>query len=99
MPADSPLTRLTDYELRHLISHLIATGRAVDLHRLLELELADGRNAWFEAKGAGGRTGEYAADLAAAWQLARTTRDIPRQLRYALMSASVRSHWQFVSRF
>jgi hypothetical protein len=97
LPADSPLTRLTDYELRHLISHLIATGRAVDLHRLLELELADGRNAWFEAKGAGGRTGEYAADLAAAWQLARTTRDIPRQLRYALMSASVRSHWQFVS--
>lgn len=96
MPADGPLARLTVYELRHLISHLIATGRAVDLHWLLELELADGRNAWFEAKGAGGRTGEYAADLAAAWQLARTTRDIPRQLRYALMSASVRSHWRFV---
>jgi hypothetical protein len=96
LPADGPLARLTIYELRHLTSHLIAAGRPADLHRLLELEQADGRNAWFEVKGADARTGEYAADLAAAWQLARSTRDIPRQLRYALMSASVHSRWQYL---
>ena len=94
MSAEGLLTRFTAYELRHLTSHLIAVGRAADLHRLLELEQSDGRNAWFEAKSADGRTGEYAADLAAAWQLARTARDVPRQLRYALMTASIRSRWQ-----
>ena len=94
MPTSDPLAALTAYELRHLTSHLVAGRRAADLHHLLELERADGRNAWFEAKGADSRTGEYAADLAAAWQLARTERDIPRRLRYALMSASVRSRWQ-----
>lgn len=91
MSADGLLAGLTAYELRHLTAHLIASGRQKDLHRLLELEQSDGRIGWFEAKSRGGRSGEYAADVAAAWQAARTARDLPRQVRYTLVSASLHS--------
>jgi hypothetical protein len=94
MREEGPLARLSDYELRHLTGHLIASGRVADLHRLLGLERPDGRNAWFEAKTAGGGTGEYAADVAVAWRSATAAGDVPRQVRYALMTASVRSRWQ-----
>ncbi len=46
-PNDNPLAYLTEYDLRHLTTHLTLSGRTDDLHRLLQLEWiqADERSA------------------------------------------------------
>jgi hypothetical protein len=97
---DNPVTRLTEYELRHLVAHLNDAGRPGEVHRLLTLLTGECRNAWFEARTAYGDTSGYLADVESAWRLAdsaaRTedggrTRAVGLQVRYALVTASVRS--------
>ena len=95
--ADNPFHRLDQYQLSHLAAPSKA-GRAEDLHRLLAMSTASGRNAWFEAQDETGQAAGYVADLDIAWSLAdeATARtpsraSIGMQFRYALVSGSFRS--------
>ena len=96
-----PLEHLTYYELRHLVAHLAAAGRAEDLDQLLVLETDEGHNAWHRRKYAIGDVAGYLEDINEAWGLTgdgpRTRRVAAvRGLRYALMVASVNSLSQSV---
>ncbi|MFI6604000.1 hypothetical protein ACIBHX_47875 [Nonomuraea sp. NPDC050536] len=72
------------YGRRHLATHLIAAGRADDLHRLL----ADHGNAWFRVHDEAGDLAGYLRDVA----LAREAADsIPLEIRYRLIEACVSS--------
>lgn len=92
----NPVAHLNEYELRHLVAHLEATGRTEDLHRLLALESSNHSNAWYEAKEAIADTAGYLGELAIAWRISEdefTNRcsqlAIGLQCRYALIVASV----------
>jgi hypothetical protein len=67
---DNPLIRLSGYELRHLASHLVESGRANELNSLLQIETATGGNAWFDAKEAAGDRFLFASDVELAWTVA-----------------------------
>ncbi|MFF3333975.1 hypothetical protein ACFYWX_31240 [Streptomyces sp. NPDC002888] len=88
---------LTEYELSHLVAHLAVAGREGDVHTLLRHEKPDRRNFWHAAKTRAGQTGGYVADLKRARALAEEDAEHPgcgnlgRQIRYALMIASMRS--------
>lgn len=98
LAADPAAASVDDgYPLRYLAQHLIRAGRACDVHALLAAEgpRADGtasavgkQNLWFTAHDVAGDVHGYLADL-------RLARDVVngagRQLRYALMQASVTS--------
>jgi hypothetical protein len=95
---NNPFSRLTEYELRHLVGHLEASGRADALHRLLLTETGAGRNAWYEAKEGLGDCAGYMADIDRAWRLvdaeppgSRPEAAIGRQCLYALISSSLNS--------
>jgi hypothetical protein len=84
------------YGLRHLMTHLVASGRTEEMHRLLVLETKEQRNVWYEAKEAAGDTVGYLADVTRAWQDAekeytnhQSPISIGRQCRYALITASL----------
>jgi hypothetical protein len=65
----NPFGRLREYELRHLAEDLEELGPHEKLHRLLLLEDAKGRNAWYEAKDATGAGAGYVADVERARQI------------------------------
>ena len=99
MQDSDPLRDLTAYEVSFLPAHLEAAGRALDLHRLLRLTQSDGANAWYATKR---DISKYLEDVARAWRLADEETEIARerdgeavrlgrQVRYALITASVRS--------
>ena len=94
------------YPLRHLANHLIAAGRASDLHQLLQTEhvLGAGRsvNVWFTAHDQADTIDDYLADVDAARRECQTRTDraltacqpavtLADELRYWLISASVTS--------
>ena len=89
------------YGLRHLAAHLEASGQDDELHRLLNLETAQGKNLWHESKEAVGDMTGYINDVMRAWRLARVgydRKDIKRtgklialQNRYALIFTSINS--------
>ncbi|MFF5076252.1 hypothetical protein ACFY36_04325 [Actinoplanes sp. NPDC000266] len=82
---------LTDYELRHLVGHLVAGGDEDHLHRLLSLPDGAG-NAWFAAKREAGAIGDYADDLGAARRVAvADPSGLAHEVRYGLMTASLNS--------
>jgi hypothetical protein len=94
----NPFSRLTAYELRHLVVHLDALGRADALHRLLLTETSAGRSAWYEANEGRGDAAGYMADIDRAWRLvdseppgSRPEVAIGRQCLYALISSSLNS--------
>lgn len=90
--ANNPVSSLTEYELRYLTTHLFEAGRWGDLHHLLSLEAAEGKNAWYEAsREVIGDKQIYRDDLALGWRAAEETNDLPAQCRYALMTASLNS--------
>ena len=81
--SESPVAGLTSYEVGHLAAHLEASGRAGDLHRLMELwwvtepaALAhrdvpvSAQNPWFAAHDRTGDLAGFASDVARAWRLA-----------------------------
>lgn len=92
---NNPFSHLTAYDLRHLVVHLAASGRADALHHLLLTETGAGRNAWYEAKAGRGDGAGYLADIARSWRLAdseppgsRSEAAIGRQCLYALIASS-----------
>lgn len=82
------------YERRNLVAHLAKAGCFAELHDLLSREAPDGSNRWWRVRSEAGETAGYLADL----DLARQYSHAPKlQLRYALMSASVRATTAHVS--
>ena len=71
-----PFDALGEYERRQLVHHLAETGRGTDLARLLCLETAEGRNAWFELRDGMGEAAMYLADLAQSRAAARSLPDL-----------------------
>lgn len=100
-----PLARLTPYELRHLVAHLLEHDRVLDIHRLLRLEAvseAGRQNAWHAAKERAGAEAEYLAELALvlqaveretqlALQNGTTAASVGLLVRYWLVGASLRT--------
>jgi hypothetical protein len=82
----NPVAHLNAYELHHLVAHLNASGRWVDIHALLGLEWEQAeevlflqreskvrrQNAWYAAKEGSGDTNGYLADLDIARTLAES---------------------------
>ena len=100
--ATNPVRQLTAYELRNLVAHLVAAQELDTLRRLLVLETAEGRNAWYEAKAGEGELASYGLDVSAALRAVQevpvnSSADsalVPRlgdQYRYALMLTSLNS--------
>jgi hypothetical protein len=89
------LAALSDYELDHLVAHLTQAARLDDVYRLLTLETAEGRNAWFDAKERVQKLSGYVADVESAILTVRnatqatTARRLAVEYRYALTLASV----------
>jgi hypothetical protein len=85
------------YAVRHLMAHLVAAGRAEDLHRLLALTDRQGGNQWFAAKTAADDLGGFTVDVAAAWEMLRNRsnstdpRNLRIEARYSFAMSSVRS--------
>src|SRR5438876_687661 len=87
-----PFSQFTSYEFAHLVSHLEEAGRFDELHRILSLETARCRNAWYEVKAARDDIDGYIADLTRAWRIAAMhPHSIALQCQYALMASSVKS--------
>jgi hypothetical protein len=85
---EGPLDAVNPYEVRHLVQHLYGAQRGDDVHRLLSLETPAGGNALFEAKE---DTADFLADVDLAHRLAAAAGRTDLRLRYALVSASIRS--------
>jgi hypothetical protein len=68
---ESPLSRLSEYELRNLPVHLDVIGDHENLFRLLDLETPEGKNAWFLAKSTlDTSASSYTEDQKLAWAVA-----------------------------
>ena len=57
------LVALDEYELRHLVVHLVEAARFEYLHRLLGLQTSAGQNSWFDAKQRARDSAGYASDV------------------------------------
>ena len=85
------------YAIRHLVAHLVAAGRAGDLHRLLALTDMQGRNQWFAMKAAADDLTGFTTDVATAWGMLRDransadARTLRTEVRYSFAMSSVRS--------
>jgi hypothetical protein len=102
-PPDGPFAALDDYDVRHVVTHLMRAGREQDVHRLLHLETgAERRNGWFAERERRGDVGGYLDDVAQAWTAAsRAVADaiadgrqavaLPVELRYTLITSSINS--------
>ncbi|MER5421910.1 hypothetical protein [Streptosporangium roseum] len=104
LPALAAHPRLGDadggYGFRHLVHHLLAAGRAEEVHRLLACEQPAGQgrpgvvNVWFDARHRAGQVDGYLRDLEAAAGAARRATDaaadstapsLGLEMRYTLM--------------
>src|SRR5664280_124132 len=94
----NPLDALSPYEVSHLIEHLLLCGKRIQLDKLLGLETASGRNAWFERKVSSSGLPAYGAELRRVVSTLDNGRHGPRgsrlkhllnrQSRYVLMLSS-----------
>ena len=98
----NPAANVSDYDLRNLVGHLVNAGRLDHLYRLLGLQTADGRNAWFDAKERARDASSYVVDvvaaLAAAQELPPAAASGPEvgtglaaEYRYGLLRTSITS--------
>src|ERR1700722_13729086 len=62
-PMTDPLGKLNEYELRHIVSHLVVISASEMLDRLLRLETSNRLNALFEAKAAHRDATGYVEDI------------------------------------
>jgi hypothetical protein len=96
------LSGLTVYELRNVLQHLRDAELEEDLHRLLGVASAQGRNAWHESLVAAGLAFEYTEAISLAWDCARAASrravrsgqqplTIALEVRYALIASSLNS--------
>ena len=102
-PPEGPFAALDDYDVRHVVTHLMYAGRDRDVHRLLRLEVGEQRrNGWFAERERRGDVGGYLDDVAQAWTAAsravadaiangRPAAALPLELRYALITSSISS--------
>jgi hypothetical protein len=99
-PDDAKPVGLTEYEVRHLATHLVLAGRCADLHKLLASETPQGQNLWFNVKEQFGDIEGFSADVRLAWSRAEegfllanqgNAEAFALQIRYSLMISSVRS--------
>ena len=82
---------LSEYEIRHLVEHLHAATNGAAIHRLLQIEDAQGgANAWFAAQDELRNVDGYLRDLRFAIDLAEP-QALGLDARYALMLSSARS--------
>jgi hypothetical protein len=99
-PDDWPSGPADGYFHQHLVEQLLLAGEEEEVHRLLALDAADGRNAWYGANEPLGNIDGYMQDLDRARQLVtRTCADEVRrsgaahsvalQVHYALMQSSL----------
>jgi hypothetical protein len=85
------------YIHRYLTNHLEKADWSNELHALMAMSDAHGRNAWFEACDRIGQPAIFVEDVARAWKLAEQhyeqnpTESIVLQCRYALMTATLNS--------
>ncbi len=92
---------LTEYEVRHLATHLVLAARYTDLHDLLGSESPEGHNLWFNVKEEFGDIEGFSADVRLAWARAeegflsadqhQKAEALALQIRYSLTISSVRS--------
>ena len=99
----NPIALLSEYELRHIIGHLLSSGSSRDLHSLLALQLASGANAWLELRDSRGEITQYLQDIQQASECARSDyaskisvdmdigpqSAVVLQLQYGLLTAGV----------
>lgn len=86
---EDPFAALNDYDVRHVVAHLICAGQDRDVHRLLRLEIGEERrNGWFGERERRGDVGGYLGDVGWARSSAQ---QMSLQLRYALVEASIGS--------
>ena len=93
---EDPIAGLSSYEISHLVEHLVLSDRALELHRLLALETAAKRNAWYETKRARSDVAGYLGDVSKAWTAAELdgadlSDHIGLKVRYALLTSSART--------
>jgi hypothetical protein len=94
-------TCLTEYEVRHLATHLALGKMGAALHNLLGSYTPQGSNLWFGVKESFGDISGFLADVRLAWTLAEEgfsadgrseqSETFSLQIRYSLMISSVRS--------
>jgi hypothetical protein len=104
--SDEPLNlfaALDDYDVRHVVTHLMRAGRDRDIHRLMGLEIGEERrNGWFVERERRGDVGGYLVDVARAWSAADAVNAagaeqqepsplIGQEVLYALATSSVHS--------
>ncbi|MEM9542206.1 MAG: hypothetical protein AAGA60_22275 [Cyanobacteria bacterium P01_E01_bin.42] len=86
-----------DYIHKHLTWHLEQAGWVEELHELFQEETEWGNNGWFIARECIGQSADFLEDVARGWRLAEDLfeedprRAIALQIRYALMTTSVKS--------
>jgi hypothetical protein len=98
-----PFAALDDYDVRHVVTHLMYSGRDGDVHKLLRLEVGEERrNGWFAERERRGDVGGYLDDVTQAWTAAshcvtdaimngHPAAALPLELRYALITSSINS--------
>jgi len=94
-------TCLTEYEVRHLATHLAHGKMGSALHNLLGSHAPEGCNLWFGVKESFGDIMGFLADVQLAWTLAEEgicpdggsdqSETFSLQIRYSLIISSVRS--------
>ena len=86
---ENPFAALNDYDVRHVVAHLVYAGQDRDVHRLLRLEIGEERrNGWFGERERRGDVDGYLRDVG--WARSSAQR-MSLQLRYALIEASIAS--------
>ena len=90
-PRENPFDELEEYELRNLVAHLEAAGLVKQLHRVLELSTARGRNGWHEARLVRSDGDGYTADVGRAWTVASAAVDVALEVRYSLITTTLNS--------
>lgn len=102
-PREGPFAALDDYDVRHVVAHLMYAGRDRDVHQLLRLEVGgERRNGWFAERERRGDVGGYLDDVAQARTAAaravadaiangRPAAPLPLELRYTLITSSIKS--------
>jgi hypothetical protein len=86
--AEGPLAGLDPYDHKHLVAHLAAARRCVDIDRLPRLEGADATSAWFELRDGASELDELVADIRRAWRCSEHENPLPRVPRRVGMRSS-----------
>lgn len=102
----NPLYALDDYDLKHLLTHLIISEQTELLHKVLRLQTSDKKNAWFDIKSERRfSNNDYRLDVQHAWTAAHaeknaedTYKSLSQEIHYSLIWSSInRLDWNLSS--